>query len=568
MENVEFDNNSPLDRQAISLLTIAHAIVLVLIGTAILFGTGFMSWIVLIPALAAVSASATVLALLYARYRALPVTKAKRELAQEARRVERETRKQQERIRNANAKRESVQKQEQAAIVDRKREHEELLSNLSYERTSLADARQQDLLSELHKVQQEHLNDGLTLRQIQEARVRGLSSKLKKRLAQHGITKAADVEWARIKGIRGFNDKKIRRLLEWKNTIIKELNATQPNELPSSVEQDIERAYSAGLAKIDEREKSARRALEEDLTAIVREYEGKATQANATAAEAETSANRELADLGELESELSRMLQPYTAITFGKYLKRCIASAGPQGSPLSFVVLAGIPIVISFGVCFESFVGIGAAAAAIVNSIPTTTPTATQTSSPVPSRTPSPEPSPTSSSTETQAPPSLTPTSSPTPTPSPTPTATLEPRVVTQTAQAVQRQVTQAFEQNIRDIRNSCPAIEWVELSEAEYAKDYEGDCVYIKGRVSELNFEEELIEVWIGYYSARIPVGIGDLNNRPGRLTEDMWINIYGHICTSCWISTNLLDGSSTPIAGIDAILIEGPNALIWVRE
>ena len=132
----------------------------------------------------------------------------------------------------------------------------------------------------------------------------------------------------------------------------------------------------------------------------------------------------------------------------------------------------------------------------------------------------------------------------------------------------MERQATLAHEQNIRDIRKACPAIEWVELSEVEYAKDHEGDCVYIKGRIRNVNFEEDLLDVYIGRYSATIAAGLDRLTSRPGRLVDDAWINIYGYVDTESWASVNQISDKRTPTVGIMAILIEGPNKLVWIQE
>jgi hypothetical protein len=139
--------------------------------------------------------------------------------------------------------------------------------------------------------------------------------------------------------------------------------------------------------------------------------------------------------------------------------------------------------------------------------------------------------------------------------------------LATQTAAALVREATRAFKENIDEIRRDCSAIEWVELSEVEYARDHEGECVYIKGRIWDVDLDEGILDLSIGYYSATIAIGLDDLTETPGRLTEDMWINVYGYVSTTSWISTNNLTGDQTAVPGIQAQLIEGPNALIWVR-
>ena len=178
----------------------------------------------------------------------------------------------------------------------------------------------------------------------------------------------------------------------------------------------------------------------------------------------------------------------------------------------------------------------------------------------------------TPSPTSTPIPPTPTNTSTPKPTstrrPTNTPTQTIEPRLATQTAQALSREATRAYNQRIDDIKAQCPPIDWQELSEVQYARDHEGECVYIRGRVNSVDLDEGILGTWIGYYSADIAVGTDLLNNTVGRITENMWISVYGRVCTDCWVSINRLDGSKTPLPGIQALLIEGPYGIIWVQE
>jgi hypothetical protein len=169
---------------------------------------------------------------------------------------------------------------------------------------------------------------------------------------------------------------------------------------------------------------------------------------------------------------------------------------------------------------------------------------------------------PTETATVTNTPsPTKTPTVTNTPLPTNTPIA---PAEMTQTAVAVLRQATRESLQWIDDVHQGCLPIDWVELSEVEYAKDHEDECVYIRGRVSDLNFEESLFSIFIGYYSANIPIGVDGLK-RDGRIVEDDWVEVYGHVCTDCWITTNRLDGKESGIAGVQAILIETSNGTVW---
>jgi hypothetical protein len=183
---------------------------------------------------------------------------------------------------------------------------------------------------------------------------------------------------------------------------------------------------------------------------------------------------------------------------------------------------------------------------------PTELPTNTSMPSPtaVPSSTPTPKPSPTWTKIPTS-----TPTSTDTPTP-------LSPKDIAKTVTAE----AQAVKEWEHYVQTNCKAIEWVELSEVEYAKSHEDECVFIRGRVSDLNFDEDIISIWIGQYSANIPIGIGNLAERNGRIVDDDWIQVYGNVCSSgCWVSRNRLDNSETDIAGVEAMLILTSRGDVW---
>lgn len=171
--------------------------------------------------------------------------------------------------------------------------------------------------------------------------------------------------------------------------------------------------------------------------------------------------------------------------------------------------------------------------------------------------------------------PSETPTETPTETPSPTktrvptktPTETIVPINATETAVALSLQATSEHKQRKSDILVGCQPIDWVELSEVEYARDHEGECVYIKGQISDLNLEDDLFSMYIGYYSARIAVGFDDLKRTDLRLKEDMWVNVYGTVSTTTWISMNNFTGQETATVGLQGRLLELPGNVVWME-
>ncbi len=138
----------------------------------------------------------------------------------------------------------------------------------------------------------------------------------------------------------------------------------------------------------------------------------------------------------------------------------------------------------------------------------------------------------------------------------------------TRTQYANNIQATQDVRDKISHWKGICPKINWRELAETEYAKDHLDECVSISGKISEVNLGEHLVDIWLGNYSANLIIGTYKLNNKEGRLVEGQWITAYGHVRFGDYYRINQLTGQKTNVASIDALLIEGPGSIVWVRK
>ena len=486
MGKKRFENDYSLERRATSILTLVHLAALLLVAAASVLNNASSNWVIVIPVTIATLATIVIGALLFATYRSSSHVKDKRKLIQEARDIKRDIRKNEQALRNAAETRNSIPKQEQNAIQDRQKQFEWLMATLSSQRHEIASAERQEILRQLKELQDGYISDGLLLRRINDARIRGVKSKLKRRLANHAIISASDITWERIKGISGFDDRKIESLVKWKNSIVKDLNATKPSELSAPIGQAIKAGYAAQLAQIDDRENEALLNLESDLDNIRKEHKKRAPELYAEADRAETSARGNLDDLSRMMSELSAKLQPYSEITFTNHLRNSLASAGPKQPIIGLLKLAGIPIIVSAGFCIESFFGLGAVAAIVADAIPTSTPTATITPSPTPPHTPTREPTASPSPTQTKAPPTETPTITLTPSLTPTPTITLTPSPTRtpNVAAELRRDIREKLSDGNRDVPR---------IFEVQYG--YLGDpgIIYIRWAIN-----DSLLESWV----------------------------------------------------------------------
>jgi hypothetical protein len=184
---------------------------------------------------------AGVLALLYFRYRALPVVQEKHKL------------------------------EKQISL---------LKTNISIERKKIREAQRikeklyqaeiDELRETLQNLQQEYIQKGLNNTLINSATIPGIGPKLKQRLAEHGILTAANVN-NRTTGIEGFGEAKTRSIIEWKASIYSQLENTKPAKLSDDDYKRIIQKYYDLNSKNNTDEVNAKdneTRLENELTSL------------------------------------------------------------------------------------------------------------------------------------------------------------------------------------------------------------------------------------------------------------------------------------------------------------
>ena len=213
---------------------------------------------------------------LYARYKGLPVIREKRE-------IERLSLKFRNRI-------QTEEKNIQAAIKGR---------------GDLFQAEKEEVNQALWTLQKNHIEMGLVMASLQEVTIPGITQKLRERLAQHNIWTAADVT-ERIVEVPGFGGEKGQALLEWRRSVLHDLENTKPTSLPEKQTEAIQAKYSALQ---DQNNAAHRQAL----------------------------ASRQMLEY-ELISFRERLKQ-LAPFTFLRYLSRSLASRGLVAVPLVFVLV-------------------------------------------------------------------------------------------------------------------------------------------------------------------------------------------------------------------------------------
>jgi len=114
---------------------------------------------------------------------------------------------------------------------------ERVIQGAITERARLFHAEKEEIYKALKTLQQNYIEDGLAKASIQEADIPGVGPKLKERLAQAGLVNAAQVT-DKVANISGFGEAKHQSLINWRNSILVELENTKPDGLS---EEQLER---------------------------------------------------------------------------------------------------------------------------------------------------------------------------------------------------------------------------------------------------------------------------------------------------------------------------------------
>ena len=213
---------------------------------------------------------------LYTRYQGLPVIREKRQL-------ERLSLKFQKRI-------QMEEKNIQAVIKGR---------------ADLFQAEKEENNTALRTLQKDHIENGLTAASLQDAAIEGIGEKFKERLAEYNIRSAGDIT-EQVSEVPGFGGTKHQALINWRRSMLQDLESTKPGSLPEQQSEAIQARY---------------RALQDQNNATYR---------------------KALASKQMLEYELisfHERLEQLAPFTFPRYLSRALASRGMVAVPLALILV-------------------------------------------------------------------------------------------------------------------------------------------------------------------------------------------------------------------------------------
>jgi hypothetical protein len=269
VSNISFVDDL-FSRRVLLLLEIAAMIVVVVLSFNHLF---FLALIISFITLLLFVAT---LRWLYTRYQGLPVVREKKEL-------ERLSLKFQKRM-------QMEEKNVQAAIKGR---------------ADLFQAEKEESNTTLRTLQKNHIENGLAAASLQDATIDGIGEKFKERLAEYSIHWAGDIT-ERISEVPGFGETKRQALIDWRSSVLQNLESTKPVSLPEKQVEAIQKKY---------------RALQDENNAVHR---------------------RALASRQMLEYEVlsfRERLGQLAPFTFPRYLSRALASRTMVAVPLSLVLV-------------------------------------------------------------------------------------------------------------------------------------------------------------------------------------------------------------------------------------
>jgi DNA-binding helix-hairpin-helix protein with protein kinase domain len=232
-QNLTFEHD-PYSRKASRyfLWLYAGALILVLGSIALQFHS-VAFWVLFLTLVM----SGVLLRRLHGRYQALDVVQEKRRLQHEANRL-----------------------QEKLVIVQKS------LTETKERREHLLHKEQFGLEATLRNQQIYHIEKGLSSCLVKDAALPGLSPELKERLETAGIRTALDVSDEAISQVTGMDAASREALLQWRSSLHKQFEATQPVKLPDHQLEYIQKKFNRSHARNDEKERN--------LTEILAQFEG------------------------------------------------------------------------------------------------------------------------------------------------------------------------------------------------------------------------------------------------------------------------------------------------------
>ena len=131
-------------------------------------------------------------------------------------------------------------------------EKTKLLNKVANKKNELANVEQaiatnqtkeyQEIESNLQKIQNEYIENGLKAAKIEGGNISGVGPKLREKLKENRINSAADIG-LHIQNLEGFGNAKVQALMNWKGVILSQLETTKPNALPDLQLSEIQQKY-------------------------------------------------------------------------------------------------------------------------------------------------------------------------------------------------------------------------------------------------------------------------------------------------------------------------------------
>ena len=401
-------------------LALAQWAALAAVALSALFRRLVPPWLPFLVSLLAMASLAAFLAYLFSNYGKVPVVREKRELQREEARLSALAVAAERHVRAAVKARQDIAREGERALADRQARHDALLAGVARRRTEVEASETREIQAAIQALQRAFVFDGLRSQKLRDAKIAGVGPKLKDRLAVAGMTVAADVNGAKLRGIPGFGNAKIASVLEWRRYVEEHLRNTEPRQLPPSQEQPIRAKHEEAAVLLQGEENAELKQLPLDLAAIRRRRAERQTANDRAEADAMQEASLRAAEREPVRGRLAA----YSAVNFPGYVRACLPTA-PAGAPARQVVAtAATSGALLLGLIWQAAGAVWAAGAIAVASIPTSTSTPTHT----PTGTASPTLAPSLTDTVTMTPTAtLAPTITETPTITATPTETLTP---------------------------------------------------------------------------------------------------------------------------------------------
>jgi DNA-binding helix-hairpin-helix protein with protein kinase domain len=176
----------------------------------------------------------------------------------------------------------------------------------------LKTTQEQELATELSRIQKEHLESGLREVPLDPEHVPGIGPMLAEKLEQAGVSTALDVSKSAIESIPGFGESKALSLIRWRESFEYKLLSEQPEQLPAETQVIIHEKYSNQILALQENLAAAQSAYEDQMEILRVQEADELAHASAT----EISAREKLDSLETHKPEVQAQIENYGRITF------------------------------------------------------------------------------------------------------------------------------------------------------------------------------------------------------------------------------------------------------------